>query len=278
MASQRDPFDIVICSGAGQMDALAALLPLLRPHGVVHLVSSRLTSEQLDALEGAYDLLHRPDHSPDPYDNFKLFCIRDMHRLVNAPWFVKVDTDVRLAPDWFDYVRECIARLPDTVLFGTTPGFNRLEYHVTGPLVRRKLGADVHVRQALKVDGAFYVARTAFFRQHDATMQALHDVLYAFRRGRRIRPSHLGDEALERDLPRRGLVRARGNWASVRQGSASEDNLRSLTVHVVGAGSRLRVVPSGGRIATPPKEAFTRRALALGWIRRQLHLAKRRRT
>lgn len=243
----REKFDILICSGAQHFDALRRLLPLLRPHGTVHVVSTFLSRAQLAAIQDDIDMLWLPQLAPDPYENFKLFCIREINRTPKAPWFIKLDTDVRLQPDWIDWVEECLALRPDAVLFGPHAGSNRIDYDISGPLVRRKLGADVRVRNGLKVNGSFYVGRTEFFREHDATMQILHDLIYSFRDGRRVRPSHLGDEEAELDLEPGELVRMRGVCA-LRQGKASEDNLRSLTAHVVGAGGRIFVRSSGGRI------------------------------
>jgi len=248
----RENLDIIICSGAPHFEELKRLLPRLGPHGTVHLVSTGLTPQQVAAVESDVDVLLAPQHDPDPYENFKLFCIRECNRIPKSPWFVKLDTDVQLRHDWIDYVEECLAMHPDAVLFGPHEGSNRLEYDITGPLVRAKLGGDVRVRNARKVNGSFYVGCTDFFREHDATMQILHDLIYAFRDGRRARPSHLGDDEIERELGDRDLVRMRGACA-LRQGKASEDNLRSLTVHVVGAGDRIFVRDPGGRIFLPDK-------------------------
>jgi hypothetical protein len=248
----REKYDIFISSGAAHFADLIHLLPLLSPHGTVHLASTNLSDEQLAAVESEVDVLRVPRHDPDPYENFKLFCIRDINRMAKAPWFIKLDTDVQLRDDWIDYVEECRAERPDAVFFGPHAGSNRIEYDISGPLVRRKLGADVRVRNGLKVNGSFYVARTDFFREHDHTMQVLHDLVYAFRDGRRIRPSHLGDEALECGLGGEGLVRMRGVCAR-RQGKASEDNLRSLAVHVVGASAHVFVRGAAGRILLPDK-------------------------
>ena len=248
----RENFDIIICSGASHFEDLKGLLPRLTPHGTVHLVSTGLTRRQELAVESDVDVLLAPRYDPDPYENFKLFCIRECHRVAKAPWFIKLDTDVQLRHDWIDYVEECVAMRPDAGLFGPHQGSNRLEYDISGPLVRTKLGGDVRVRNGLKVHGSFYVGRTDFFREHDSTVQILHDLIYAFRDGRRVRPSHLGDEELERGLGNRGLVRMRGACA-LRQGKSSEDNLRGLSVHVVGASDRIFVRDSGGRVFLPDK-------------------------
>jgi hypothetical protein len=259
----REKYDIFISSGATHFADLKRLLPLLSPHGTVHLASTGLSGAQLAEVEAEVDVLSVPRHDSDPYENFKLFCIRDINRMAKAPWFIKLDTDVRLSDDWIEYVEECLAERPDAVFFGPHAGSNRIEYDISGPLVRRKLGADVRVRNGIKVNGSFYVARTAFFREHDHTMQVLHDLVYAFCDGRRIRRSHLGDEALERGLGEEGLVRMRGVCA-LRQGKASEDNLRSLAVHVVGASQHVFVRDAAGRIFLPDK-ARAPSGLKRGW-------------
>jgi hypothetical protein len=244
-------FDIVLCGGARQFKALRRLLPKVAPFGTVHLVSSYLEPDQVEALAPWTDVLHEPHHDPDGYQNFRLFCIRDLNWVGSAPYFVKIDTDVHLADDWFDYVEECIARRPRAVLVGTDRGSNPIDYDISGPLVRHRLGRDVRVRNRPKVGGSFYVADATFFREHDATMQHLHDLIYAFKDGSRIRPSHIGKDP-EAEPVGPGLVDMRGVCA-LRAGKASEDNLRSLTVHFVGASRRMAVLPPGSRVVVPAK-------------------------
>ena len=129
--------------------------------------------------------------------------------------------------------------------------FWQIDYDISGPLVSRRLGGGVRIRDALKVNGSFYVGDAAFFREHDATMQILHDLIYAFRGGRRFRPSHLGDDP-EEAPGAEALVHLRGVCA-LRAGKASEDNLRSLTVHHVGAGERIAVRDPGTRVRVADK-------------------------
>jgi hypothetical protein len=248
--SGRGDLDIFVAAGARHHPRLRSLLPLLRPHGAVHVVSSFLDARQLRDLEPEVDFLHEPRLAPDPYRNFLLFFIREVNGLTRAARFLKIDTDVVLRPDWFDFVREGLEARPECVLFGSHAGSNRIDYRICGPLVRSRLGADVRVRDGLKVNGAFCVADAGFFREHDHTMQVLHDLIFAFEDGRRVRPGHLGTDDLEVGGP--DPVRLRGVCAR-RQGQASYDNLLSLTAHVLGAGDRIFVREASGRIRLPHK-------------------------
>ncbi len=253
MAGPLGGIDIFVSSGARHFERLRGLLPRLRPFGSLHLVSSFLGERQLAAIEADVDRVHRPRHSEDPYRNFVLFFIRDAHALATGRYLLKIDTDVELAPDWFGYLEESLRAHPEAVLLGTHAGTNQVDYDISGPLVRERLGADVRVR-GLKVNGSFCLVDLAFFRRHDETLQTLHDLIYAFRDGRRTSPSHRTDrsqDALERSIPG-DLVRMRGVCAK-RPGTASYDNLLSLTAHVAGAGQRLFVRDAGGRIDLPDK-------------------------
>lgn len=271
----RPRFDIFVCSHSADFERLRELLPRLRPYGRVHLASSFLTRAEIEAVEPLYDVLHEPYHSDDGYDNFALFCIRDLNRAARTPWFIKIDCDVALSRDWIGYVEEGLAEHPDAVLFGTHSGTNRVEYDISGPLIERRLGTNVRVREGLKVNGSFYVGRTDFFQAHDRTMQVLHDLLYAFRDGRRFRPSHLPDDGIEGNLPATDLVRLRGTCRS-REGIVKEDDLRSLTVHAVGAANLMFVRDGGARIVLPDKVvAPPRIKLASKWVRRRLGIPMR---
>lgn len=253
-------FDIVVCGGAAQFDGLRRLLPKVAPFGTVHLASSYLEPEQLAALRPYTDVLHEPRHDPNGYENFRLFCIRDLNWVGHSPYFIKIDTDVDLADGWFDYVERCIARRPRAVLFGTHRGSNKINYDISGPLVTERLGRDVRVHNQLKVNGSFYIGNAAFFRAHDATMQNLHDLVYAFKDGRRFRPSHIGKDP-EEEPEGTDLVQMQGVCA-LRAGKASEDNLRSLLVHVVGASGRISIRDPGECVLVPDKLAGPR-----GWKR-----------
>jgi hypothetical protein len=198
MNDSKTAFDFFVCGGGEHVPLLERLLPLLLPHGRVHLGSSFFTHEDLARLRGLYDVLHEPKHSADGYRNFELFAVRDLHRLATAPYFIKLDADVQLEPDWFRYVEESIAAHPEAVLFGPRRGVNTIDADLGG----------VRVSGATKVIGGFYVARTDFFKSH----QQFFDL---------------------------------GARASVWRG---EDTLRSLVVHAVGAGDRLHVIDSGGRV------------------------------
>ncbi|MDJ0851591.1 MAG: hypothetical protein QNK04_24720 [Myxococcota bacterium] len=243
--------DIFVASGASQYERLRALLPRLRPHGRLHVVSSFLGAAQLAALAGEVDALHQPRHSENAYGNFVLFFIRDAHRLATSRYLLKIDTDVELAPDWFDYVEESLAAHPQAVLVGSHAGTNQVDYDISGALVRQRLGRDVRVR-GMKANGSFCLVDLDFFRRYDRTFQDLHDFIFAFHDGRRARRSHLDDPGAEEPGPDGDLVRLRGVCAN-RQGTASYDNLLSLTAHFLGAGNQVIVRQPGNRIQLPDK-------------------------
>ena len=46
----RENYDIIICSGAPHFEELKRLLPLLSPHGTVHLVSTGPNGRQTAAI------------------------------------------------------------------------------------------------------------------------------------------------------------------------------------------------------------------------------------
>ena len=270
-------FDIVICAGAAQFADLQRLLPIVAPCGTVHLASSYLEPEQIAALSPWVDVLHEPKHDADGYKNFRLFCIRDINRVVSAPYFIKLDTDVVLSADWIKYVEDCLRHDPDAVLLGPNEGSNKINYDISGSLVRRRLGCDLKVLDELKVDGSFYVGSTAFFRKHDHEMQVLHDLIYAFKDGRRFRPNHMGEDQAEvaligDEIDGEGEVNLeppvvmRGVCA-LRAGKASEDNLRSLAVHAVGASARLVVRGARERVRVADKQRGPR---GLMWLAKRL--------
>lgn len=259
-------FDIVICSGGAHVSRLKRLLPRVAPFGTVHLASSYLHPADFEELRPWVDVLHEPRYDPDGYQNFRLFCIRDVNRIGEEPYFIKLDTDVEVADDWIDYVEESLATHPEAVLIGTHEGTNKIDYDISGSLVRRKLGGDLRVRDALKVNGSFYVGKASFFREHDPTMQTLHDLIYAFKDGRRVRPRHIGPDPEELSSIQ-DAVNLRG-VCSLRAGTVSEDNVRCLTAHLVGAGKRLHVLDPGNRVRVPDKSQAPRRwKLAKKWIR-----------
>ena len=259
-------FDIVICSGGAQVSRLRRLLPRVAPFGTVHLASSYLQRRQFEELRPWVDVLHEPQHHSDGYQNFRLFCIRDLNWIGEAPYFIKLDTDVEVGDDWIDYVEEALEAHPDAVLIGTHEGSNKIDYDISGSLVRRKLGGDVRIRNGLKVNGSFYVGKTSFFREHDATMQTLHDLIYAFKDGHRVRPSHMHLDRDETPMVE-DTVNLRGVCA-LRAGTASEDNVRCLAAHHVGAGKRLHVLNPGNRVRVPDKADAPRRwKLAKKWMR-----------
>jgi hypothetical protein len=250
MADYKNGYDIFICGGSDHFGMLEELLPRLLPFGRVHLASSFLTDDEIYQLRPYYDLLHKPQHHSNGYKNFELFCIRDINRIATRPHFIKLDADVRLRSDWIDYVNQGIDDHKEAVLFGTHRGQSNITFELSGPLVRRKCGKDIKILDGLKVRGGFYVGETGFFKQHGDLMQTLHEFLYCFSDGVRVKPSAKPEQwpaAGEReDGPVR--MRAGGNQS---WGSSTEDVLRSFVVHVVGAEDRLRVMDSGGRIWVP---------------------------
>jgi len=245
MKSYREQFDIFICGGSQHVHLLRPLLQKLRPYGTVHLASSFLSNADLHQLDDLYDLLHLPHHSEDGYCNFELFCIRDINRLATAPYFVKLDADVQLQPDWIKYVEECIAAHPDAVLFGSRQGNNPINFTLSGDLVRQLLQRDIRVSNALKVGGGFYVGQTSFFKEHQRLMDVVHELMWCYKDGIRFRPivnpeywPPAGKESSEPIT----LIGHSENF------QGNEDMLRSLVVHAVGAGDRLRVIDSQGRV------------------------------
>jgi hypothetical protein len=239
---RKQRLDIFICGGSQHVDLLAPLLPKLLPGGTVHLASCFLSDDDLRRLDGLYDVLHTPRHSPDPYCNFELFSIRDINRLATAPYFVKLDADIEIEPDWIEYVDECIARHPEAVLFGPKQGNVDVTLELSGALVKQLLGRELRVHQAPKVIGGFYVGRTEFFREHARMFDLTHELLWCFEDGVRRRPSINPDV-----WPADGELKVIGDAERFRT-QGNEDTLRNFVVHALGASDRLKVVDSGGRI------------------------------
>lgn len=244
MPDYKHRFDIFICGGSQHFALLKPLLPKLLPYGTVHLASSFLSEIDLYELHGLYDVLHKPQHSPDGYHNFELFSIRDINRLATAPYFVKLDADVHIEPDWITYVEESIADRPDTVLFGPRKGNVDVTCEISGALVRRMLRQDIRIRNGHKVIGGFYVGQTRFFKQHIRFMDIVHELLWCYENGVRRHPSP-NPEYWPGTPPRRARLTVTGQSATFR---GNEDTLRSLVVHAAGASDRLHVVDSRGRV------------------------------
>ncbi len=214
--NHKDKYDFFICGGSRHFSQLKTLLPLLAPFGRLHLGASFLTAAESRELSQYCDHLHAPRYHQDGYVNFKLFCIRDINRLARAPYFIKLDADVSLSEDWIEYVDRGIREHPQAVLFGAKEGVARINLELTGTAVREQLGQEIRVNGKRKVVGGFYVGETEFFKRHNQFMQNVHDWLY---------PN-----------PRQ----------------SSEDTLRSLVVHAVGAGDKLLILDSQSRIVIPP--------------------------
>ena len=208
----------------------------------MHLASSFLSDADLDQLRGGYDLLHTPRHSPDGYHNFELFSIRDINRLATAPYFVKLDADIHLEPDWVDYVEENIAAHPDAVLFGPRKGNVDISFEISGAPVRQLLNQDISVSEGQKVIGGFYVGKTSFFKRHLRFMDLVHEFMWCYENGVRARPTPFPDYWACENGETISLAGASGSFRG------NEDTLRSLVVHAVGAGNQLYVIDSKGRV------------------------------
>jgi len=245
MSDYKRRFDIFICGGSQHVAMLQPLLAKLQPFGTIHLASSFLTDDDLRQLHGRFDVLHTPRHSPDGYSNFELFSIRDINRLATAPYFVKLDADIELDDDWIAYVEECLAASPDAVLFGPRQGNREVTMELSGGMVRELLGQEIRVAGAPKVIGGFYVGKTNFFRDNARFMELAHELLWCFKDGVRCRPSPYPQHWPAR--LRRKSLRIIGDAEPFRA-PGNEDTLRSLVVHALGAGDRLHVFDSMGRI------------------------------
>lgn len=244
MKDYKQLFDVFICGGSQHVHLLSPLLRKLQPYGKVHLASSFLSETDLDQLLGLYDLLHTPRHSPNGYNNFELFSIRDINRLAQAPYFVKLDADVDLEPDWIAYVEECLAAYPDVVLFGPLKGNNAINFQVSGTLVRQLIERDIRVTNACKVAGGFYVGKTSFFKEHQRLMDIVHELMWCYKDGVRYRPSINPEYWPPEEMNSEPVTLVGGS----ENFQGNEDVLRNLVVHAVGAGDRLHVFDSQGRI------------------------------
>lgn len=245
MTDSKQQFDIFISGGSQHVCLLKTLLCKLLPHGTVHLASCFLSNSDLSELRGLYHVLHTPQHSEDGYNNFELFSIRDINRLATAPYFVKLDADVHLKPDWIEYVKECIAAYPDAVLFGPRKGNNDITFTLSGPLVRQVLKQDVLVANGRKVIGAFYVGKTSFFKEHQRFMDIVHELMWCYKDGVRYRPRIFPEYWPPREEESTEPITVIGGNDNF---PGNEDVVRNLVVHAVGAGDRLHVFDSQGRI------------------------------
>jgi hypothetical protein len=241
----KELFDVFISGGSQHVSMLKPLLEKLQPYGKLHLASSFLTESDLAELQGRYDVLHTPQHSSDGYHNFELFSIRDINRLASAPYFIKLDADIHIEADWIDYVEECIAAHPDAVLFGPKKGNVNISFQISGEVVQQVLEREILVSDGCKISGGFYVGKTRFFKNNLRVMDIIHELMWCYKNGVRYRPTlnpdyWPGDEqAFHQPITLIGPTsRFQGN----------EDTLRSLVVHAVGAGDRLHVFDSQGRV------------------------------
>jgi hypothetical protein len=240
-------FDIFVSGASEHLCWLRANLPRLCPFGRVHLTSSFMTDDEIRTLDGTYHRLHRPTYHYNGYENYKLFCALDMHRLAGAPHFIKLDADIRISTDWIRYVHDALQQHPDTVLFGPRRGLFNIHADLTGPLVQEKLGREIRVANGLKIIGGFYVGSTQFFQRHDRFMRTLLEFLYCFRDGNRIRPT-LSPDIWGAEEERVYDFSAHKLPSLAFPESLSEDTLRSLVVHALDESEHLRVVDAGHRI------------------------------
>lgn len=245
MNAYKKEFDLFVCGGSQHVSSLKPLLKTVQPYATVHLASSFFSQEELRELQGLFDVLHKPQHSNDGYSNFELFSIRDINRLASAPHFIKLDADVFLEPDWIKYVEESLEAHSDAVLFGPKRGNVEINFELSGAPVRQLLNRDVIVTNACKVIGGFYVGLTSFFKTHKTFMDLIHEFLWCYQDGFRYLPVLYPEcwprSALVSEQP----IKVVGQSANFR---GNEDTLRSLVVHAVGAGDRLHIFDSKGRI------------------------------
>lgn len=239
MKLAKDDIDIFVAGGAAHFPRLKSLLRKLRPHGTLHLASITLNGEELAELGGLCDHIHHPRHDPDGYRNFALFCTRDMNRLSSRRYFVKIDADVRIQPDWFAYVERALRGNPGLVLFGPRAGVIPINVTMRGPLPRREIGKEIDVNRGLKITGGFYVASGPFFREHHRAMQLIHELTFCFRGQKRIRPGPDGESWQPCTSDEFEIS---GDVSSL-QRYACEDVLRSLMVHAFGSPDQIRVIP-----------------------------------
>jgi hypothetical protein len=245
MNRYKKEFDVFVCGGSQHVSLLKPLLKTLLPFGTVHLGSSFFSDTELDELRGLYDVLHEPRHSNDGYSNFELFSIRDINRLASAPHFIKLDADTYLDPDWIKYVEESLQAHPDAVLFGPNRGNVDINVELSGAAVRQLLNRDVVVADACKVIGGFYVGLTSFFKMHKTFMDLVHEFLWCYEDGRRYRPVLFTEYWPSGSQLSNEPIKVLGQSPNFR---GNEDTLRSLVVHATGAGDRLHVLDSNGRI------------------------------
>ena len=244
MKEYKKQFDAFICGGSQHVRMLKTLLNRLLPYSKVHLASCFLSKSDLHQLRGLYDVLHTPQHNSDGYCNFELFSIRDINRIATAPYFVKLDADIHLEPDWIKYVEECLARFPDVVLFGPRKGNVNINFQILGASVRQLLQHDIRVTNASKVIGGFYVGKTSFFKEHKRFMDIIHEFMWCYKEGIRCRPM-LNPDYWPNEQSSLAPITVIGHSENFQ---GNEDTLRSLVVHAVGAGDRLHVIDSQGRI------------------------------
>ena len=261
MTDYKKKYDIFIAGGSQHLEGLNTLLPKLYPFGRIHLSSITLTELELQQLRPYYDVVHTPRHHLDGYLNFNLFCIRDINRLARGSYFIKLDADVQIRDDWVDYVDKAVEEHPYAVLFGPHQGKKTIDLNLSGPRVRSTLGRDLRVVEGKKVIGGFYVGKTSFFRQHDAVMQAIHELLYCFDPDLRFHPGPYGEIKLKararkaEDPATDTPVMFKGQSVYDLRKIGDEDTMRCLAVHAVQASDRMVVLDSAGRIQIFPPAA-----------------------
>ena len=130
-----------------------------------------------------------------------------------------------------------------------------MNFELSGPLVRQKLGSDIRVSGGRKVVGGFCVGQTAFFQQHHRFMQIIHELCYCFEDGQRHRPSPHPEEWREADGADQSAFQLAGEYRDL-QIIGNEDTLRSLVVHALDAANRMLVLDSQEVIRVPHGPGF----------------------
>ncbi len=242
----RSQLDIFVAGGSQHTTNLHVLLPQLHQIGRVQFSPICMTSFDICKLRPYVDVVVSSRYAGTCYQQFNLFCIRDINYLARAPFFLKIDADVILAEGWLAYLDSLIERCRSSILAGPTQGRIPINFSVDSTELSKILGRPIHIRGSPKVVGHFYVANTAFFKEHDRAMITIHDLLYCHRRGVRVRPKP--DRSLLPKDPIEFAIRGRTRRLQL---IGCEDTLRSAIAHLFGPPDAVTVVPSEVVYAPP---------------------------
>jgi len=238
-------YDIFISGADKHICQLQNLMPSLKGCGTVHLVSSFLSPENIEKLQGLYDVIHEPALSDDGYMNFKLFNLYEINRFISQPWFIKIDADVQLSNDWLTYVDGAIREDSELVFFGPRKG-NPLKWEISGEAVRAIFDQDISILGEEKIVGGFYCGKSSFFQENEKKLRVLTEFIYCFKDGEKVRPTPTLDDIFSNTKVEFEL----GSVCQSRQAKLSEDNLKNLIVRVCGSKNMVRVIPDT-RITIP---------------------------